>query len=56
MTSQYECYIRKYLIPEIVKQMENEELLSFTVENSTGLNGFMSIIFSIQLKTKTAQG
>ncbi|XP_037825088.1 uncharacterized protein LOC119613218 [Lucilia sericata] len=56
MSSQQEIYIEKYLIPEIVSQLDNEELISFKAENSGGLDGFMSTLYNIQLKTKTAKG
>lgn len=56
MATQQEVYIEKYLIPEIVSQLENEELLSFKTENSGGLDGFMSTLYKIHLKTQSPQG
>ena len=56
MATQQEVYIEKYLIPEIVSQLENEELISFKTENSGGLDGFMSTLYNIHLKTQTPQG
>ncbi|XP_065365477.1 uncharacterized protein LOC135958497 [Calliphora vicina] len=56
MASNHETYIEKYLIPEIVSQLDNEELISFKAENSGGLDGFMSTLYNIQLKTKSDKG
>ncbi|KAM7350206.1 uncharacterized protein ACRADG_008844 [Cochliomyia hominivorax] len=56
MSSNHKLYIEKYLIPEIISQLDQEELVSFKVENSAGLDGFMSNLFNIQLKTKSPKG
>lgn len=56
MSSNHESYIEKFAIPEIISQLDNEELLSFKTENSGGLDGFMSSLYTIKLITKTKEG
>ncbi|XP_065365169.1 uncharacterized protein LOC135958214 [Calliphora vicina] len=52
MTSKLEIYIDKYLIPEILSQLDNEELISFKAQSLDSLDSFMSCLYNIQLKTK----
>ncbi|XP_061393064.1 uncharacterized protein LOC133328516 [Musca vetustissima] len=52
----HKSYIDNYLIPEIIEKLNNEELISYSIEHSSGLDGFMSALYNIQLKTKTNKG
>ncbi|XP_037827377.1 uncharacterized protein LOC119615435 [Lucilia sericata] len=56
MSSNLEVYIGKYLIPEIVAQLDNEELISYKAKSTGGLDSFMSSLYDIKLKTKTREG
>lgn len=56
MASLHEIYIENHLIPDILAQLKDEELISYTAEHSTGLDGFMSNLYNIQLKTKSEKG
>uniref|UniRef100_T1PB49 Ecdysteroid kinase n=1 Tax=Musca domestica TaxID=7370 RepID=T1PB49_MUSDO len=52
----HKSYIDKHLIPEILSKLDNEELVSYKTEHSSGLDGFMSALYNIQLKTKSKEG
>lgn len=43
-------YISNVLIAEIEKELQPTKLLEFSIENSTGLNGFMSALYTINIK------
>ncbi|XP_054088533.1 uncharacterized protein LOC105208560 isoform X2 [Zeugodacus cucurbitae] len=49
-------YIKEYVVPEIVSQLQGETLLKFELEHASGLDGFMSALYNIQLHTQTADG
>ncbi|XP_073835721.1 uncharacterized protein [Musca autumnalis] len=52
----HKSYIDKHLIPEIINKLDNEELISYSAEHSSGLDGFMSALYNIKLKTKSKKG
>lgn len=49
-------YIKEYVVPEIVSQLQGETLLKYQLEHASGLDGFMSALYNIQLHTQTADG
>lgn len=56
MAETQKSFIEKYLVTEIISKLDNEELVSYTTEHSSGLDGFMSALYNIKLTTKTNQG
>ncbi|XP_013115896.2 uncharacterized protein LOC106093387 [Stomoxys calcitrans] len=56
MADYHKTYIESHLIPEILKQLDKEELVSYTAEHCGGLDGFMSALYNISLKTKEGKG
>lgn len=53
MSSKVESFIENCVIPEILQQLKNEDLIAYKWENPQSLDGFMSCLYIIQLKTKT---
>ncbi|XP_075156520.1 uncharacterized protein LOC142229827 isoform X2 [Haematobia irritans] len=56
MSDIHKVYIDSHLIPEIVLKLDNEQLISHTAEHCGGLDGFMSALYNISLKTRSPQG
>uniref|UniRef100_A0A1A9UDS8 CHK kinase-like domain-containing protein n=1 Tax=Glossina austeni TaxID=7395 RepID=A0A1A9UDS8_GLOAU len=48
-------YLKNHLVPQIMQHLQKEELISYEVDHSPGLDGFMSTLYNIKLKTKSAE-
>ncbi|KAL9885432.1 uncharacterized protein ACN427_011859 [Glossina fuscipes fuscipes] len=49
-------YLRNRLVPQIMQHLQREEFIFYEVDHSPGLDGFMSTMYNIKLKTKTTGG
>uniref|UniRef100_A0A1A9WA04 CHK domain-containing protein n=1 Tax=Glossina brevipalpis TaxID=37001 RepID=A0A1A9WA04_9MUSC len=48
-------YVKNHLVPQIMEHLHNEEFISYEADHSPGLDGFMSTLYNMKLKTKTAE-
>ncbi|XP_037961210.1 uncharacterized protein LOC119690262 [Teleopsis dalmanni] len=55
MANVHSDYIENVLLPEIVNNL-NEKYISSKIEHSSGLDGFMSALYSVNLQTKSDNG
>ncbi|XP_054728455.1 uncharacterized protein LOC129237622 [Anastrepha obliqua] len=49
-------YIKEFVVPQILTQLRNEKLVTYELEHASGLDGFMSALYNIHLRTETANG
>ncbi|XP_049311898.1 uncharacterized protein LOC105228483 isoform X1 [Bactrocera dorsalis] len=49
-------FIKEYVVPKILTQLQGETLLKFELEHASGLDGFMSALYNIKFHTQTADG